>query len=214
MLRSLNTIICSFCAVVVITGCSTSSKEPQKVKVSAPAKTEKKAPVEPAMPVVREFAIGQPGTLGFLMPGNWIYAPGKITSLLIPAAIRVDDPDKLTAVQVNISWDGIAQKLSTPTEADLELKLRTHASYQHLRTSVEGKIEVKSFKSPEMIGRYAQFTEAQWTNVEVPKGVYPVVTEGVFRCGNLWGTFTIYSQSKSDEGFLQAFAMVRSFRKL
>ncbi len=208
MVRNLNTVgwlLCVALASSLVTGCSSPSPS---------GRTEKKAPAEPVMPVVKELAIGQPGTLGFLLPGDWSYIPGKITSPLIPAGFRVDSPDKATAVQVNISWDGISPKKETPSLADLELKLRVQSGYQNLRTAVERKVVVKPFDGTDVIGFYTQFTEAQWTNVEVPKGVYPIVTDGVFRTGNLWGTFTIYSQDKAGVGYLQAFAMVKSFRKL
>jgi len=199
-------LLCLALGASLVTGCSSPSSS---------VRTEKQAPAEPVMPVIKELAIGQPGTFGFLLPGDWSYTPGKITSPLIPAGFRVDAPDKATAVQVSISWDGIGPtKASTPTMADLEVKLRVQAGHQNLRTAVERHVVVKSFDGTDVIGLYTQFTEAQWTNVEVPKGVYPIVTDGVFRTGNLWGTFTIYSQDKAGPGYLQAFAMVKSFRKL
>lgn len=167
-----------------------------------------------SQPSVQELALGNPGTFGFLLPPAWIYQPGKLTSPLLPGSFRVDAPDQSTAVQVTVSWDGLGPKPSSPTLAELELKLRVQAGYQHIRTSVEKKVITKPVQGTRMTGFYAQFTEEQWTNAEVPLGVYPVVTEGVFRCENLWGTFTIYSQDKTGTAFNHAFAMVRSFRKL
>lgn len=186
-------------------GCATSS---------APKPAKKPAVETVEMPSVREYKLDDHGKIGFLLPKGWSSAPPRNNSKMTPYSLRVEAGDKSAAVMISVSWDGIPGKLSIPTEQELERMLRARAARQYLRSSVEQKMVSRQFDGTEVSGFYAQFTESKWVNSEVPEGNYRVVTDGVFRCGNLWGSFTIYSQDKSGDSFTPAFAMIKSLRRL
>lgn len=205
----MNWLLIASACTALMTGCSSKAPAPK-----ASAAPQKKISAEPALPTIREFKIGDHGTLGFLLPKGWVFTPKKSNSPLTPYSFRIDAADKSAAIMVSISWDGIGGKLSTPTAEELERLLRSRASRQYMRHSVEKKTVVQEFQGTEMDGFYAQFTDNSWTHSEVPAGAYRVVTDGVFRCGNLWGSVTVYSQDKSGESFTPAFAMIKSFRRL
>lgn len=162
-------------------------------------------------PTPKTFKVGEHGTLVFDLPGGWNYKTYR-TSPLIPAAFRLDAPDKSAAMLVSVSWDGIGTSQEAPDEQLLERKLRNQAE-KRIRNSVEKAVTLKTVLLVDGYAQYAQFTEAMWTNAEVPKGNYRFVTDGAFRCGHLWGSFTIYSQDKTGDSFRPALAVVESLHK-
>ncbi|HEY1172504.1 MAG TPA: hypothetical protein VGH19_14135 [Verrucomicrobiae bacterium] len=163
-------------------------------------------------PAAKKFKVGEHGVLGFDLPRGWNYRPYR-TSPLIPASFRLDAPDGSAAMIVSISWDGIGTGKEAPDEQLLERKLRNEAE-KRIRTSVEKTVEVKTVILDDGHVQYAQFTQAMWVNAEVPKGNYRYSTDGVFRCGNLWGAITVYSQDKTGDSFRPALEVIKSFRKL
>ncbi len=192
-------------------GCATKS-EPHGVPILIQPSTDSGVSKPAGKPVPKKFPVGDHGTLAFEMPGGWSYRTYR-TNPLIPAAFRMDAVDKSTAMLVSVSWDGIGTSQEAPDEQLLERKLRNQAE-KRIRNSVEKSVTLKTEVLADGYAQYAQFTEAMWTNAEVPKGNYRYVTDGVFRCGNLWGSFTVYSQDKTGESFRPALAVVQSLHKL
>jgi len=191
-------------------GCASSSSHgvPIPVEASTTAAVTKPA----GKPVPKKLKIGQHGTLLFELPSNWRYKTYRTHSLL-PAAFRLDAPDKSAAMLVSVSWDGIGTGKETPNEAQLERQLRNQAE-KRIRNAVEDSVLLKTVLLDGGYAQYAQFTEAMWVNAEVAEGNYRYVTDGAFRCGNLWGSFTVYSQDKLGESFRPALAIVQSLRQL
>ncbi|MCD6048999.1 MAG: hypothetical protein K0Q55_402 [Verrucomicrobia bacterium] len=191
-------------------GCA--SPPPHGVPIPVQASATASVTKPTGKPTPKNFKVGEHGTLAFDLPGGWSYKTYR-TNPLIPAAFRLDAPDKSAAMLVSVSWDGIGTSQEAPDEQLLERKLRNQAE-KRIRNSVEKSVVLKTVLLTDGYAQYAQFTEAMWTNAEVPKGNYRYVTDGAFRCGNLWGSFTVYSQDKTGESFRPALAIVQSLHKL
>lgn len=207
-------VLCSLlgASLLLLAGCATPSAQ-HGVPIPADVSTTTTTVHKPTgKPTPKKFKVVDQGTLGFGLPRGWSQKNYR-TSPLIPAAFRLDAPDRSAAMLVSVSWDGIGTNSEMPAEQHLERKLRNHAE-KRIRNAVEKTVEVKTVLLENGYAQYAQFTEAMWANAEVPKGNYRYVTDGVFRCGNLWGSFTIYSQDKSGDSFQPALSVVQSFRKL
>ncbi len=187
--------------VLLPAGCS--SPKPQVVnRVAGPPTTE-------------QFQAGEHGTLAFELPDGWTYTIYK-TSPVIPASFQLDSPDKNATVRFRVSWDGIDSRPSNPSAGELERLLRNRAE-RRIRLSEEDSVNVKTITTAggvAQFAQFAQFTESIWVNAEVAPGNYRYATDGVFRCGNLWGSFSIYSQDKLGESFRPALAIVQSLRQL
>lgn len=192
-------------------GCATTSKS-SAPGMPAAAGFEGAAPKPPGKPTPKSIKVREHGALAFEVPPGWRYHPYS-TSKYIPAAFRLDAPDKSAAMLVSISWDGIGTEKEAPNEMQLERALKNRAE-KRIRTSVEKAVQLKTVVLADGYAQYAQFTEAMWQNSEITEGSYRYNTDGAFRCGNLWGTFTIYSQDKSGESFRPALAVVQSLHKL
>lgn len=192
-------------------GCATTSKSATP-GMPATAGFEGAAPKPPGKPTPKSIKVREHGSLAFDVPPGWRYHPYS-TSKYIPAAFRLDAPDKSAAMLVSISWDGIGTEKEAPNEMQLERALKNRAE-KRIRTSVEKAVQLKTVVLADGYAQYAQFTEAMWQNSEITEGSYRYNTDGAFRCGNLWGTFTIYSQDKSGESFRPALAVVQSLHKL
>jgi hypothetical protein len=197
--------------VLLIAGCTSAPPPhgvPKPIETSVTPAVTKPA----GKPVSKKFKVGQYGTLLFELPSNWRYKTYR-THPLIPAAFRLDAPDKSAAMLVSISWDGIGTDKEAPNEVQLERMLRNRAE-KRIRNAVENSVQLRTVLLDDGYAQYAQFTEAMWVNAEVAEGNYRYTTDGAFRCGNLWGSFTVYSQDKTGESFRPALAIVQSLRKL
>jgi len=199
-------------AVVALLCAGCASPTPHGVPI--PVQTSATATVikPTGKPTPRKFKVVDQGSLAFNLPAGWSYKTYR-TSPLIPAAFRLDAPDKSAAMLFSVSWDGIGTAQEAPNEMQLERKLRNYAE-RRIRNAVEKSVDVKTVQLDDGYAQYAQFTEAIWVNAELPKGHYRFATDGVFRCGHLWGSYTIYSQDKQGETFRPALSVVQSLRTL
>jgi hypothetical protein len=209
-MMSLGKILVLF-SLAMAAGCSTSRVSAPQDPVAAAEAMQKAEPKPVGKLSPRKFKVREHGTLEFGLPPGWGYRTYR-TSPLIPAAFRLDAPDKSAALLVSVSWDGIGTSQEAPNEEQLERKLRNHAE-KRIRNAVEKTVTVKTVVLDDGYAQYAQFTEAMWMNAEVAKGNYRYNTDGVFRCGNLWGSFTVYSQDKTGDSFRPALAVIQSLRK-
>jgi hypothetical protein len=212
MLAARHPVLCLLLLISLLpAGCSTPA--PHGVAIPVEASTTPVAVPKPAgKPTPRKFKVVDQGSLAFNLPAGWSYKTYR-TNPLIPAAFRLDAPDKSAAMLFSVSWDGIGTAPEAPNEMQLERKLRNYAE-RRIRNAVEKSVEVKTVQLDDGYAQYAQFTEAIWVNAELPKGHYRFATDGVFRCGHLWGSFTIYSQDKQGETFRPALSVVQSLRIL
>jgi len=196
--------------VLLQSGCA--SAPPHGVPILVQSSTSSAVTQPTGNPTPKKFKVGPHGTLAFELPSNWRYKTYR-THPLIPAAFRLDAPDKSAAMLVSVSWDGIGTDKEAPDMTQLERILRNQAE-KRIRNAVEKSVEVKTVLLDDGYAQYAQFTESMWVNAEVAEGNYRYSTDGVFRCGHLWGSFTVYSQDMTGESFRPALAVVQSLRKL
>lgn len=200
-------------AIVLAGGCATTS--PQTAATPAPVVVAQPPAPKPkplGKPTEKRFKVREQGTLIFNLPAGWRYQTFR-TSKLVPMSFRLDAPDKSAAMRVSVSWDGIGIPPKAPTERELENDLRVIGG-QRIHHSEEHNTNVKNLLIDGGYVKYAQFTDSMWVHADVPEGNYRYTTDGVFRCGNLWGSFVIFSQDKSGETFRPALAVVQSLHQL
>lgn len=155
-------------------------------------------------------SVGKQGTLEILAPKDWKFTsatrPGS------PSGASLHSPSNSIAIGISVFWDGIGKKIAKPTQADFERIVSNVCVRQYEPSSVERKTTLENLQGPAVTGVYARFTDAHW--VPMLKTDYPNVVSGMFRSGNLWGNFDIYTHDKDGPLFKQALQVLQSMRSV
>jgi hypothetical protein len=157
-------------------------------------------------------ALGAPGTLQIVAPADWTLVH---TNLNLPdraVTVELHSASNSIVIRFYIRWDGFPGMPAKPTEPEMGKIVSNTIVYQYLTNSVEKKFDLEKLRGPGVIGTFARITDAKWT--PVAKGdTYPNLTEGMFRCGNIWGNFNVLTFGKDGPLFKEALKALESMRR-
>jgi len=151
------------------------------------------------------------GTLEVLTPRDWtlihtnVHLPGN------PPSVEFHAPSNIIALRLTIYWDGF-YGTNNPTETGLsEIVSNTVIrTYQNIAT--EKTLTLEKLKGPDVIGSFARVTDSGWT--PMVKDEYPNLATGMFRSGNLWGTFDLLCFDKDGPQFHQGLKIIESLHRI
>ncbi len=155
------------------------------------------------------------GTLSWVVPAGWEYTPPRADPAgTLPAFFRLRSAAGQPSLMVTVFWDGFGPKKLSPSAEELTDMLKQGAETKFVPTSVEKEVHPLPLAGDRMWGRYVSFTDLKFADMDVrdiPPTESRVATIGMFRTGNLWGNFTLFSNAKEGAQFDQALAVVKSF---
>lgn len=155
------------------------------------------------------------GTLSWVVPAGWEYTPPRADPTgTIPAFFRLRSPAGQPSLMVTVCWDGFGPKKLSPSGEELVEMLKHGAEEKFVPTSVEKEVHPVALAGDRMWGTYVSFTDLKFADMDVkdiPTTESRHATIGMFRTGNLWGNFTLFSNAKDGAQFDQALAVVKSF---
>jgi len=160
--------------------------------------------------VTNAIPLGKPGTLELLAPRDWSLQRTNLNLPDNPMTMELHSPGNTTVIRFTIYWDGFKGNLLQPSDTKMDSIVSNNA-IQYVDSSIEKKIAVEPLKGPAMTGSFVRFTDAEWT--PVVKNQYRALATGMFRCGNIWGTFDLLTGDKDGPLFKQALDVVKSFRR-
>jgi hypothetical protein len=128
-----------------------------------------------------------------------------------PITIELHAPNNSTIIRFYIRWDGFGGKPFKPAEAQMGKIVSNNIVAQYLPTAVEKTFALEKLHGPAVTGVFARITDAQWA--PVLKDSYPNLTEGMFRCGNIWGNFNVVTFDKDGPLFKEALKVLESMRR-
>jgi len=156
-------------------------------------------------------AVGMYGTLEVLTPKDWtlVYTNMHLTGK--PESVEFHSPSNTIVIRLAIYWDGFAGNLSKPTDADMTQIVSNTVVRSYLPIAVEKTFVVEKLRGPKVTGSFARFTDAGW--VPMLKDEYRNLATGMFRSGNLWGTFDLVCFDKDGPQFNQGLKIMESLRR-
>jgi hypothetical protein len=156
-------------------------------------------------------ALGGPGTLQILAPTNWTFSPTNLNLPDNPVTVEMHAPNNALIIRFYIRWDGFGGKPFKPAEAEMGKIVSNNIVLQYLPTAVEKTFDLEKLHGPSVTGVFARITDANWTPLE--KNSYPNLTEGMFRCGNIWGNFNVVTFDKNGPLFKDALKVLESMHR-
>jgi hypothetical protein len=156
-------------------------------------------------------ALGEPGTLEMPSPAGWKIAPTNLNLPDNPIAVELHAPNNALIIRFYIRWDGFGGKTFKPTEAEMSKIVSNNIVVQYLPTAVEKSFQLEKLHGPSVTGVFARITDANWNPLQ--KDTYPNLTEGMFRCGNIWGNFNVVTYDKDGPLFKDALKVLESMRR-
>ena len=158
-------------------------------------------------------AVHQHGTLSWTVPAAWTDTGADGTPPpTAPITLRFRAPGNRPTVLLAVFWDGIGAQQAKPGAELFPVLVKALAEKQYAAGSVEKTAKVETFKDDTVAVSYASFTDLKFTGKEPPPDETRNITVGMFRCGHLWGNFTLLTNDKDGDEFKQAMAVVKSLR--
>jgi hypothetical protein len=155
--------------------------------------------------------LGMAGRLEVPTPSDWSMIYTNLGLPDNPTTIEFQAPGKSILLRFYIRWDGFGGKSIKPTEAEMGKIITGNVTVQYLRTSAEKRVILENSKGSAVSLVYARITDADWS--PIMKNEYPNITEGMFRCGNIWGNFNLFTFDKDGPHFKTGLKILQSMRR-
>jgi hypothetical protein len=158
------------------------------------------------------LALGTPGTLEISTPADWTFSPTNLNLPDNPLSVELHAPNNALVIRFYVRWDGFGGSTAKPTEKEMSQIVSNNVAVQYLSVAVEKTITLEKLKGTGVIGTFARITDSTWS--PVAKGdTYPNLTEGMFRCSNIWGNFNVVTFDKDGPLFKEALKALESMRR-
>ena len=161
--------------------------------------------------VTNSVSFGEHGTLEVLIPKDWTLLRTNLNLPRKPESFELHSARNEIVVRITSFWDGFGGSNAKPTEEDMANSVRTNAERVWLPISVEKSLTVEKLRGPAVTGSFVRITDAKW--VPVVKGTYRNQATGMFRSGNLWGSFDLLTNDKDGPEFKQGLNVMESLRR-
>jgi hypothetical protein len=155
--------------------------------------------------------IGMPGRLEMVTPADWTLLYTNVGSPDNPVTFELHAPNNAMVIRLFVRWDGFGGKNIRPTEADMGIVVSNNIVTQYLPGALEKKFDLEKFHGPAVNGIFARITDSRWT--PVLKDTYPNLAEGMFRCGSIWGNFSLLTAGKDGSQFKAGLKVLESLRR-
>jgi len=166
---------------------------------------------EPTALKTNSMAIGLPGTLEIVTPAGWTVTQTNLNLADKPMTYELWDEHKTVGIRFYIRWDGFGGKAIKPNAKEMARIVDNVVTAQWMPIAVEPTFKLEPLKGPAVTGVYARITDRTWSPVVL--NTFPNVTEGMFRCGSIWGNFNVLSTGKDGPGFKSALKVLESLRR-
>jgi hypothetical protein len=157
------------------------------------------------------ISAGKEGTLEILTPPGWTLLQTNLNLPDKPLTAELHSPSEQTVIRVYLRWDNFGGTTIKPNDKNMEQIVSNTVARQYLSMSVEKSITLEKLRGPGVTGVFARITDAGWT--PVMKNEFPNLTEGMFRCENLWGNFNLMSFGKNSPSFKEGLKVLESMRR-
>jgi hypothetical protein len=166
---------------------------------------------ETASLTTNTVVVGEQGTLEISSPKDWTFIQTNLNYSGKPISVELHSPGNTAVIRLTIFWDGFRGPNVKPTEADMEKTVSTVAPRRYLPISVEKTFTLEKLQGPAVTGPFVRFTDAGWTPPLTDE--FQNVATGMFRSGNLWGNFDLYTNEKDGPNFKQGLQVLKSLRR-
>ena len=166
---------------------------------------------EPDLLKTNSVNVGVPGKLEIVTPADWTLLNTNVGLPDNPVTFELHAPNDATVIRLFVRWDGFGGKNIKPTEAEMGSIVSNNIAAQYLPAAVEKKIELEKFHGPAVNGIFGRITDRTWT--PVLKDTYPNLAEGMFRCGSIWGNFSLLTFGKDGPQFQAGLKVLESLRR-
>jgi len=156
-------------------------------------------------------ALGEPGTLQILSPRDWTFSYTNLNQPDHALTVELHSVSNSVVIRFFIRWDGFEGSSAKPTASDMSKIVSNNVVTQYLPVAVEKTVTLEKLHGPAVIGTFARITDSTWT--PMVKNTYPNLTDGMFRCGNIWGNFNIVTFGKDGPLFKDALKVLESMRR-
>ena len=153
------------------------------------------------------------GALELKAPKAWGFATTNAFGAAGPRTVVVQSAAGDIAVQITIYPEGLGTNQLRPDDEKMAEMLKTMAEAQYAPAAVEKQVTVEKLKGADVSGSFARFTDAKWVGKKPPPAEFSNVANGLMRCGDVWGNFTVLTNDKDGPLFKQGLAVVESLRK-
>lgn len=157
-----------------------------------------------------DVVVGTNGTLQIAMPRNWTMVQTNLNFPGDPKTVELHSASNTIVIRLQIYSGAFKGTLIEPNEIKMNTIVSNDAM-AYLPISVEKKIVLENLKGPAVTGSFVRFTDAGWT--PVVKDEYRALTHGMFRCGQIWGTFDLLTNDKEGTFFNEGMDVIKSFRR-
>jgi hypothetical protein len=151
------------------------------------------------------------GTLEISSPKDWTFIQTNLNFPGKPVSAEWHSISNTTVIRLTVFWDGFGDKNVKPSEADMDKTIDSVAARLYLPISVEKTVTLEKLHGTAVTGSFARFTDAEWPSMLTDQ--YPNVATGMFRSGNLWGNFDIFTNDKDGPNFQQGLKVIESIRR-
>jgi hypothetical protein len=155
--------------------------------------------------------IGLPGQLEMVTPADWTLLNTNVGLPDNPVTFELHAPSNALVIRLFVRWDGFGGKNIKPTEADMGRVVSNNIVAQYLPIAVEKKFNLEKFHGPGVNGIFGRITDSTW--MPVLKDTYPNLAEGMFRCGSIWGNFSLLTSGKNGPQFQAGLKVLESLRR-
>jgi hypothetical protein len=155
--------------------------------------------------------VGIPGKLEIVTPADWTLLNTNLSLSDNPLTFELHAPSNALVIRFFIRWDGFGGKNVKPTEADMGTVVSNNIVAQYMPVAVEKRFDLEKFHGPAVNGIFGRVTDRKWT--PVLKDTYPNLAEGMFRCGSIWGNFSLLTSGKDGPQFKAGLKVLESLRR-
>jgi hypothetical protein len=155
--------------------------------------------------------VGMPGKLEMVTPSDWILLNTNLNMPDNPVTFELHAPSNSLVIRLFVRWDGFGGKNIKPTVADMGQIVSNNIVDQYLPVAVEKKFDLEKLHGPAVNGIFARITDRKWS--PVVRNTYPNLTEGMFRCGSIWGNFNLLTSGKDGPQFKAGLKVLESLRR-
>jgi hypothetical protein len=153
--------------------------------------------------------IGEHGTLEALTPANWSMIHTNLPGY--PPSVELHSLSNRIVIRLSIRWDTPQPNSPSPKDADMDKIVSNVVTVQYLPIAVETNFVVEKLKGPAVTGSFVRLTDAGWTPMITDE--YHNLVTGMFRCGNLWGTFDLVTFDKDGPLFKEGLKVMESLHR-
>jgi hypothetical protein len=158
------------------------------------------------------LSFGKAGILQILTPPDWKVNQVDLNLQDNQPVFDLHAPSNSILIRLYVRWDGFAGKSIRPSEAEMGTIVSNSVVTQYLPVAVEKTFDLEKLHGPAVSGIYARVTDSKW--IPMVEDTYPNISEGMFRCANIWGNFNLLTYDKDGRGFKAGLQVLESMRRI